>query len=61
MELGGIIGGDLKAKSANIRASKVLPHALTLIKYGIHMCRGSHITQNKRIEAIGFDGGSLNN
>ena len=49
--------GDLKAKSANIRASKKSPpHDLRLKKYGISMYRGSHIGHNERIKAIGFDG-----
>ena len=37
------------------------PHDLTLIKYGISMYRGSHIAPHEKIEAIGFDGGILNN
>ena len=32
-----------------------------LRKYGTPIYRGSHIAHNELIEAIGFDGGSLNN
>ena len=55
------IGGTLKLNQPTLGHQNISPHSLKLRRYGIPMYRGSHIAHNERIEAIGFDGGSLNN
>ena len=56
-----VIEETLKQNQPTLGNQKVPPNVLTLSKYGIPMYRGIHIAPHERIEAIGFDGGSLNN
>ena len=50
------IGETLKKNQTTLVQPKNPPHALTLSKYGIIVYRGSHVSNNERIEVNGFDG-----